>query len=129
MDLLFVRCAMSNFLLCAWFLVVLRKATFLGKLGTLGTAGSLNLTKLKNPLACKIFDTTISLILTYNSDEHITGVCVCQTRFAGTLGTLGAACTLGIADTKYKGGGLFAIRFTSYIKAYNTCDSEDTHQA
>jgi len=73
-DLLFVRCSMSNFLLRAWFLVVPRKATFLGKLGTLGTAGSLNLTKLKNPLACELFDTMISLILTYNNDEHITGV-------------------------------------------------------
>ena len=58
--------------LCAWFLVVLRKK----KLGTLGTVDSMNLTKLKNPLACKIFDTTFSLILTYNSAEHITGVCL-----------------------------------------------------
>ena len=41
------------------------KATFLGKLGTLATAGSLNLTKLKTSLTCKIFDTMMAPILTY----------------------------------------------------------------
>ena len=41
--------------------------TFLGKLGTLATAGSLNLTKLKKSLACKIFDTMIAPFQTYNS--------------------------------------------------------------
>lgn len=38
------------------------------RLGTLlATASSLNLTKLKTSLACKIFDTMIAPILTYNS--------------------------------------------------------------
>ena len=112
--------------LCAWFLVVLREK----KLGTLGTVDSVNLTKLKNPLACKIFDTMISLISTYNSDEHIAGVCLPNQICRYTRDTWCSRYTRYNRYRRYKGGELFGIHFTSYIKAYNTCfgDSEDTHQ-
>ena len=111
---------------------VLGSQQWLGKkkIGTLGTVDSVNLTKLKNPLACKIFDTMISLIPTYNSDEHITGVCLPNQICRYTRDTWCSRYTRYSRYSRYKGGELFGIHFTSYIKAYNTCfgDSEDTHQ-